>query len=83
MAVDDERRARLRGDIKPCTNSGCDSMIRVRPHEEADDHYTVASAGNRPLGDYYCSARCVARGMADEPGVERVNVYDSDDSGAG
>lgn len=78
MPLDESTRARMRGDVKRCANPGCDTEIRVRPADTADDHYQVSPPGEGPLlPDRYCSARCVARGMAGEPGVERVNVYDA------
>lgn len=58
-----------------CSNPNCSERVE----KFGDDIYRVQTPGDiaAVAGNIYCSARCVARGMADEPGVDRVNVYDA------
>lgn len=67
------------GAITFCDNPECDEEVRVRPSEDADEHYKVQTPDmiSSIDSDVYCSARCVARAMAEEDSVKRVNVYDA------
>ena len=62
-----------------CSNPEC----RERLDRGDDAMYRVQTPDDISMlgADVYCSARCVARGMVQEDGVDRVNVYDSDESG--
>ena len=58
-----------------CSNPECRERLDV----DDDDIYRVQTPDDISVlsADEYCSPRCVARGMAEEDGVDRVNVYDA------
>ena len=65
-------------NVKRCGNRDCDEEVLVMPHSESDDYFQVNDRTGEGMKrrEIYCSARCVARAMAQKDGVERVNVYD-------
>jgi hypothetical protein len=60
-----------------CQNPDCDERIP----KSGDGIFQIQPPRDQfhatGLFDVYCSARCVARGMAAYDGVDRVNVYDA------